>query len=250
MEIKRQKYQGVLNILNFNRHYYYIGISALILIAGTIYFLNWNNPFLWLIIVAFLYGLIMPLLVSAYVYDFSGFYDFKWLKDMQLKDDDRQLNLNINAGFDETSYNIKHILPHSKLQVYDFYNEKEHTEPAIVRARKKSITYPGTKKIESNKIPLKNNTVANVFLISAVHEIRDHEERIAFLKECKRVCIPGGKIIIVEHLRDMPNFFAFSVGFTHFFSKKIWRWCLEKAGFKTISEKKFTPFMSIFECQY
>lgn len=249
MEIKRQKYQGVLNILNFNRHYYYIGISALILIFGLGYFISWYDYIFWLIIMAFLYGLIMPLVVSAYVYDFSGFYDFKWLKDMQLKDDAKLLNLNINAGFDETSYNIKHILPHSKLQVYDFYDEKEHTEPAIVRARKKSIVYPGTKKIESNKIPLEENSVANVFLISAVHEIRDDKERITFLKECKRVCRPGGRIIIVEHLRDIPNFFAFSVGFTHFFSKKVWRSCIKEAGFKTISETKFTPFMSIFECK-
>ena len=36
----------------------------------------------WLIIVAFLYGLIMPLIVSAYVYDFSGYYEFGWLKEI------------------------------------------------------------------------------------------------------------------------------------------------------------------------
>ena len=97
----------------------------------------------------------MPLIVSAYVYDFSGFYNFDWLKKMNLEDNAQNFNLNINAGFDETSYIIKDILPHSKLQVYDFYNVKQHTEPAIIRARKVSLVYPNTKQIATNKIPLR-----------------------------------------------------------------------------------------------
>ncbi|MBN9385471.1 MAG: hypothetical protein J0H74_32255 [Chitinophagaceae bacterium] len=45
-----------------------------------------------------------------------------------------------------------------------------------------------------------------VFLLSAVHEIRSHEEKIFFLKECHRLCTPEGKVIMVEHLRVFPNF--------------------------------------------
>jgi len=62
-----------------------------------------------------------------------------------------------------------------------------------------------------------------VFLLSAVHEIRSNEEKILFLKECHRLCKSGGRIIMVEHLRDFPNFLAFSVGFTHFFSRSVWK---------------------------
>ncbi len=51
----------------------------------------------------------MPLFVSAYVYDFSGFYKFDWLKKLNIEDAADQFNLNINAGFDETSYIIKNI---------------------------------------------------------------------------------------------------------------------------------------------
>ena len=133
MEIKRRKFQGVINILSFNRHFYVFGIVIMIMILGSQYVLNWNKDFFWLVICGFMYGLIMPLIVSAYVYDFSGFYNFDWLKRMNLEDSAQNLNLNINAGFDETSYIIKNVLPYSKLQVYDFYNAKQHTEPAIIR---------------------------------------------------------------------------------------------------------------------
>lgn len=246
MEIKRRNFQGVLNILSFNRHFYVFGFIALTLIIGSSFILNWSNGLYWLVISAFIYGLTMPLLVSAYVYDFSGFYDFDWLKKMKIEDTKDKFNLNINAGFDETSYIIESILPQSNLQVYDFYNAKQHTEPAIIRARKVSLVYPNTQQINSNSIPLNDSSVDNIFLLSAIHEIRKHDEKVQFLKECRRVCKPNGNLIMVEHLRDFPNFIAFTIGFTHFFSKIIWNKAFEEAGFTSFKEKKFTPFMSIF----
>lgn len=248
MEVNRRKFQGVLNILSFNRHFYVFGLIALALIIGSKFVFNWNNGLFWLVICGFVYGLTMPLIVSAYVYDFSGFYNFDWLKKMNLEDSKQKLSLNINAGFDETSYVIKSILPESELQVYDFYNAKQHTEPAIVRARKVSLVYPNTQQIESNSIPLNDSSADNIILVSAIHEIRKQDEKIQFLKECRRVCKSNGNVIMVEHLRDLPNFLAFTIGFTHFFSKATWEKAFKEAGFTSINETKFTPFMSIFKC--
>ena len=248
MEIKRRKFQGVLNILSFNRHFYVFGLAALTLIITSHLVFIWSNLLYWIIVLAFLYGLIMPLIVSAYVYDFSGYYNFNWLKSYNIGDSTTKQILNINAGFDETSFIIKNIFPQSDLKVFDFYNAEQHTEPAIIRARKVSLIYPGTQQIISNSIPLKDNSVDIIFLLSAVHEIRSQEEKVQFLKECYRLCKPNGKVIMVEHLRDFPNFLAFSVGFTHFFSKKAWKKAFEKAGFSSFAETKFTPFMSIFNC--
>jgi SAM-dependent methyltransferase len=248
MEIKRRKFQGVLNILSFNRHFYVFGLMTLALIIISHVIFSWSNLLYWIIVLTFLYGLIMPLIVSAYVYDFSGYYNFDWLKNLNIADSNTKQILNINAGFDETSFIIKNIFPKSDLKVLDFYNAERHTEPAIIRARKVSLIYPDTQQIISNSIPLKDNSVDIIFLLSAVHEIRTQQEKILFLRECHRLCKPNAKVIMVEHLRDFPNFLAFSVGFTHFFSKKTWRKAFEKAGFSSFTETKFTPFMSIFKC--
>ena len=248
MEQKRRKFQGVLNILSFNRHFYVIGLGILAVLFASRWLIQWPDFLFWLIIIAFLYGLTMPLIVSAYVYDFSGYYELNWLKDLVKEDETANLITNINAGFDETSFIIKRKFPNADLKVFDFYNAKRHTEPAIKRARKVSLVFPDTQQINSNGIPLKDNTVDIVFLLSAAHEIRSHEEKVQFLKECHRLCKPAGKVIMVEHLRDFPNFVAFSVGFTHFFSRSTWKNAFEKAGFKTFRETKFTPFMSIFNC--
>lgn len=249
MEITRRKFQGVLNILSFNKHFYVFGFIALAIIVISSFIFTWPFLLFWSVIIAFLYGLIMPLIVSAYVYDFSGYYSFNWLKDFNFSDDENKQILNINAGFDETSFIIKSHFPKSNLQVFDFYNPEKHTEPAIIRARKVSLVYPNTQQINTNKIPLEDNTVDIIFLLSAAHEIRTQAEKIEFLKECHRVCRTDSNVIMIEHLRDFPNFVAFSVGFTHFFSKITWEKAFKKAGFSSFAEKKFTPFMSIFKCQ-
>jgi SAM-dependent methyltransferase len=248
MEVKRRPFQGVLNILSFNRHFYVFGLVMLAILFISYLLFAWPATAFWLIIIAFLYGLIMPLIVSAWVYDFSGYYKFQWLNSV-IRDGERVTQLvNINAGFDETSFIIEDRFPGADLKVFDFYNAKQHTEPAIVRARKVSLVYPNTQQIASHAIPVADNTIDIVFLLSAAHEIRAHEEKVQFLKECHRICKPGGKVIMVEHLRDFPNFLAFSVGFTHFFSRSTWKNAFERAGFSSFRETKFTPFMSVFNC--
>ena len=249
MEIKRRPFQGVLNILSFNRHFYVIGLSVLALIVASQILFHWSTSLLWFVVIAFIYGLIMPLLVSAYVYDFSGYYHFNWLKRLKIPDSNLNQFININAGFDETSFIIKDLFPHSDLKAFDFYNADRHTEMAIVRARRVSLVYPNTRQIASNNIPLDSHSVDLVFLLSAAHEIRSPEEKVTFLSECHRICKPTAKLIMVEHLRDLPNFLAFTVGFTHFFSRKAWIKAFKNSGFTTIEETKFTPFMSVFNCR-
>lgn len=249
METKRRKFQGVLNILSFNRHFYVIGFALLALSVLLKVFFAFPDLLFYLLIAAFVYGLIMPLLVSAYVYDFSGYYTFDWLKKFRLNDSSGNKIININAGFDETSFILKEKFPRSNLRVLDFYDPGLHTEAAIVRARKVSFVYPDTQQISTAHIPLDNNSFDLIFMLSAVHEIRSNREKEVFLAECRRICKPEGSVIMVEHLRDIPNFFAFSVGFTHFFTKRVWRKAFENGGFSSFEETKFTPFMSIFQCR-
>jgi SAM-dependent methyltransferase len=248
MEQERRKFQGVLNILSFNRHFYVFGVAALMIAFASYFLAGWPQVLFWLTVATFLYGLIMPLIVSAYVYDFSGYYNFPWLKTLIPNEKEIKLIANLNAGFDETSFIIKNKFPQADLRVFDFYDAERHTESAIIRARKVSLIYPKTEHVSPDSIPLEDKTVDIVFLLSAAHEIRSHEEKIRFLKECLRMCKPGGKVIMLEHLRDFPNFLAFSVGFTHFFSRRVWKDAFDRAGFSSIHEFKFTPFTSIFEC--
>jgi ubiquinone/menaquinone biosynthesis C-methylase UbiE len=91
-----------------------------------------------------------------------------------------------------------------------------------------------------------DNSADKIFVIFAAHEIRSKQERFEFFKELKRVIKPTGEVFIVEHLRDVPNFLAYNIGFLHFYSKPNWLEIFELTGLSLKSEQKITPFISTF----
>jgi len=130
--------------------------------------------------------------------------------------------------------------------VFDFYNPKDHTEVSIKRARNAYPPYPGTKHVSTVKLPAADHSADFVAAIFAAHEIRKDEERIAFFNELNRMVIPGGKIIVTEHLRDFPNFFAYNVGFFHFLPRATWMKTFHSSGWQIQQELKITPFVTTF----
>lgn len=242
MEIKRKPYQGVLNIIRFNWHFYAV---AGVVISTLIYFNEIFPKQLQYVIVAAIFmtilSIIISLSVSFYIYDVSDLYKLKWLPDSHKKH-----VLTINAGFDETSDLIISKFPLTELTICDFYNSEKHTEVSIERARKAYPPAANTIKVETNCLPFPDNSFDYVFTILAAHEIRRENERIQFFKELSRVTNITGQIYVTEHLRDLNNFMAYSIGFLHFHSKQTWLRTFEKANLSVYNEIKVTPFITTF----
>ncbi len=239
--LNRKPFQGVFNIVRFNWHFY---ILALFLILLIYIFKGFYIKFWQILIFLILLPLIISLLVSYYIYDFKDFYSLKWLEFIEIKNPKNIIN--INAGFDETSQIIENLYPNSNLKVLDFYNPKLNTEISIERARKTYPAYKNTKNVSFSDLPIKHEFSELIFLIFAAHEIRKENERIEFFKELNRILAKKGKIILVEHLRDLPNFLAFNIGFLHFYSKKYWISDIQNANLKITKEHKLTLFTSLF----
>lgn len=242
---ERRSFQGVLNILDFNRHFYFWGVGLLLAVPIIGRLIGLSNKIQMIGILIILIGLLIPLIASVYVYDLANYYQLKWLEKL-LPNLNNEKVANIHAGFDETSVLLKKRFPDLDLISFDFYDPKNHTEAAIIRARKKSLPIQNSQTISTKEIEQQNETYDYIFFLSALHEVRKREEKIAFLLECKRVLKDEGNIVVVEHLRNTPNFIAFHIGFFHFFSKKEWKLCFEKAGLDIITEKNHTPLLTIF----
>lgn len=242
-QIKRSPFQGVTNIVKFNWHFFVIAILAILFsFVGFLFISDYRFYFLILaILVAF--GTFIPLLVSWYVYDLSGFYSLSWLN-IHIPKNGKIVN--IHAGFDETSILLKHKFPESLLQVFDFYNPEFHTEVSIKRARKAYPPYPNTQTIHTSKIPLHQNSIDCIFVIFSAHEIRQHQERIVFFHELNRILNTSGQVVLVEHLRDCWNFLAYNIGFFHFLSLNTWLDTFKKSDFKIVKQKSITPFVKLF----
>lgn len=246
--LKRKPFQGVLNVVKFNWHLYTLACSiAFILLTAPLFLLKDYKVFCILISGFILIPTIISLIVTYYVYDYSKIYNLNFFVNLNIKSTDNLVN--INAGFDEFSILIVDKFKTKNLHVFDFYNPSKHTEISIERARKVSKIHPNTKNIETSKLPLESNSVDYVFLLFAAHEIRNLKERTIFFQEVEKKITPNGKVIILEHLRDLPNFIAYTIGFLHFLSKKEWKKTFLNANLQIQSETKITPFLSLFILQ-
>jgi len=245
MEGLRKPFQGVWNIIRFNWHFYLL--SAFL--ALSIYLLNsfLANPYhaqIDLISILIITVTVVSLSVSFYVYDLSGLYKFNWLNELSISPADKIVN--INAGFDETSALFHHKYPGTQLVVFDFYDPLKHTEVSIKRARKAYPPFQNTRHVTPSNLPLPNDDTDNIFVIFSAHEIRKEDERNLFFNELKRILKHRGKIVVMEHLRDLPNFLAYNIGFFHFIAKPSWLRIFKNAGLEISKEMKITPFVIVF----
>ncbi len=243
--MKRKPFSGVLNIIRFNWHFY--AISVPLLFAGTVASFYISGPAALILLLLCFTGtavIFISLFVSWYIYDNSGLYSLSWLNGLALPAPARIAN--INAGFDETSTLLKDKYPNAALDVYDFYDASKHTEISIERARKAYPPYSGTKSIDTGKAGLPAKYYDMIFLILAVHEIRNNGERAEFFRQLAAALTPEGSIVVVEHQRDFLNFLAFNIGFFHFHSPKTWLNNFKSAGLTVKEINKLTPFLKIY----
>lgn len=245
MEALRKPFEGVYNIVRFNWHFYVLALAAIVLVLLTGLTLS---PALRLIPVTasalIALTLVSSLLISYYIYDCSDLYSLGWLNRIRLPKGSSIVN--IHAGFDESSHLLKHKFPEAELSVLDFYDPVKHTEVSIKRARKAYPAFPGTQTINTSELPLTENSVDLIFLILAAHEIRNEEERLVFFSGLKQALKPGGKIIVTEHLRDLPNFLAYTIGFFHFLPESHWKKAFKDSGLHIEERFRITPFINTF----
>ncbi len=241
----RKPFQGITNIIRFNWHYYLIILTVILLIS--IFKSTLPPPFPQIANAVLLVSIIpvgLSILISIYVYDLSGLYNLKWLDGLGIAKGGTMIH--ITAGFDENSAALQAKFPDPEFHVFNFYDPLKNTEISIRRAIKAYPPFPGTINIDSTRLPLADHVADTVFVLLSAHEIRLDAGRIAFFMELKRVLAPGGKIIVLEHLRDLPNFIAYTIGAFHFFSRAAWKHDFKSANLQLLQEIKITPFMSAF----
>jgi SAM-dependent methyltransferase len=238
----RKPFQGLVNILKFNWHFY--ALAAMVILF--LFLLRNDLPFtipVWFILLPVL-ALVVSLLVSYLIYDASDLYSLNWIEEEDMIRDAELIN--VHAGFDETSALLKRKFPLASLRVFDFYDADKHTEVSIARAREAYPPFPGTEPVSTTQLPVDASSVDLAFCIMSLHEIRSEGERIILLNQITRALKPGGRVYVVEHLRDLNNFLAFTLGFFHFYARPQWLRNFSDAGLRLKKEKKVTRFVSVF----
>jgi len=243
----RRPFQGALQILQFNWPFYAIGLTVIVAAVLFLAFiplpslLKWIG---WMGVALAAFWTVGSLAVSWYVYDYSPLYRWEWLAKLFPQPPNRWANF--HTGLDESTTAICALFPEAAGEVFDFYEPATMSEPSIQRARRWTTPPEPPTPVTIDRVPIEDAKLDVAFVLFAAHEIRDPRRREQFFDELRRLLRPGGRIVLVEHLRDTANFVAFGPGSLHFWPGAEWRRLADHTGLHIAEEFSMTPFVRVF----
>lgn len=243
----RSPWQGMLTVARLNWPFYLTALVAFVVASVVLVFAP--GPGISIVCILALAGciwfLVGSLAVSHLVYDRSDLYRWQWLG-RALPDGKGRSFVFCHTGFDEASASLRELLAPEKWTVLDHFDGARMTEPSIRRARRLFPPTDDTIAAPFDRWPIDSATADVVFGLLAIHELRSEAERIAWFAEARRVLHAGGRVVLVEHVRDFANFVAFGPGFLHFHSRASWRRCGQSAGLRLLDEFRLTAWVRVF----
>lgn len=246
--IPRSRFEGVYRVVRFNWSKYLLGCVSFV--GGIVLFMVAPLPdgakgvlITLLLIVG--WWLVAALSVTHWVYDRSELTRWAWLVRL-LREEHAEPHrwLNVHSGYDETSETLRHLLPGTHGAVLDLYDATIMKEPSVRRARALFPAPAGTVKGEFDAWPFADAEFDTVLLLMAAHEFREAPEREALFAEARRVLANDGRIVMVEHLRDVWNALAFGPGYLHFWPRGEWQRLAAHAKLIVLRESRLTPFVA------
>jgi SAM-dependent methyltransferase len=178
--------------------------------------------------------------VSFYVYDRSELVSGRWIP--PLLDAGVGTWATVHAGLDAEVL-LDGVMPGRCVARLDIFDPAVMTSPSITRARRRTAPTSPATPCRPTALPLADGACDAVVVAFTAHEIRDRSAREAFFGELRRCLRPGGKVLLVEHLRDFANFLAFGPGALHFVARREWLGLASNAGLEVASERRVTPFV-------
>ncbi len=243
----RQGLSGMMTIARFNWPFYVAAMIVLAASVGSLIFVSILPIKLICAVVAAgaAYFIFISLGVSHLIYDCSDLYRWQWLG-RALSGANIHHAIFCHSGFDESSDELRMRLNKVEWLILDHFNETQMTERSIRRARKMFPPTPCTIPSAYHQWPVNAESADVILGLLAIHELRSHQERCAWFSEARRCLRSGGRVVLVEHLRNFANFLAFGPGFLHFHSRKSWQQAWESVAFRLADEFSITPWVRVF----
>lgn len=233
-------------VILFNYQKIILGVIVSSLLFGLSFWINSN---IMIIILRVLSGLIIlniiaSLIASYILYDNSDLYELKKLNG--IIDWQKVKNaILVHASFDPLSIELEEKYSDLNLTVCDIYENRHEHDKGIETSKKIFPPNPKEIKISPNTLPFEDQSQDVILAVTSLHEILDHEQRVLFFKEAKRILKNDGVIIVSEQFRDFTNFIFFNIGAFHFLSEKQWKNAIFSTDLKITSNTKITPFANM-----
>lgn len=245
--MSRLSYQGVLRILRYNGRFFAFSSVLAALLGWAAYskiLAPWASPPAALLASATFAFMASSLAVSHYIYDRSTLNRWDWLVGRLLERP--RAWTSIHAGLDEASPALRRLFPEAAGTVFDVFDPLEMPEPSIAVARRLEAPPEPAKRASIFGLPLADGASDLVVLFFVAHELRRSASRERAFTELARVVAPAGRVLLVEHLRDLMNALAFGPGVFHFLPRREWLRLAATSGLSVEQEVLLTPFVRAF----
>lgn len=183
---------------------------------------------------------LLSLAVSRHIYDRSELRSGQWARALLPPGAGRWAT--VDAGLD-AEVDLDDALPGRCVARLDVYDAAVVTAPSVRRARARTGRRHAALPALPTALPLPDGSCDVVAVVFTAHELRARALREAFFREVRRALSPGGVLLLVEHLRDLPNFLTFGPGFLHFQGRAEWLRVAAAAGLRVAGERRVTPFV-------
>jgi len=176
------------------------------------------------------------LVVTNLVYDRSEYARWDWPRGV-IPHPPRRVAV-LHAGLDNVSANLRGLWPDAEIQVVDFYDATTMTEPAIARAR--------AGRRHGDALDDIRRDLDAAFVVLAAHELRTDVDRASFFRSVGDALAPAGRLVLLEHLRDLQNAAVYGPGALHFLPRSDYITAFGDARLELLEERAMTPFLRLF----
>jgi ubiquinone/menaquinone biosynthesis C-methylase UbiE len=135
--------------------------------------------------------------------------------------------------------------------VVDIFDAEKMPDAALRRAREMEPPLEVGRRVyrrsgKPNALPIPHNWADVVYCSFSLHELQAEADREVIFKEFSRILKPGGKLLIAEHGRDVPNLLAFGPGVFSFFTPATWQRHLTSANLSLTHHERWRGLVHLW----
>lgn len=184
---------------------------------------------------------VWSLAVSFYIYDRSALAGGTWVG--KLVPAGTEAWATIDAGLD-AEVDLDASMPGHCIARLDIYDGNVVGRGSVERARARTPRQHVAKRCSATALALPDASCDVVAVVFTAHEVQTADDRDRFFREIGRTLRVGGRVVLVEHHRDLPNFLAFGPGFFHFLPRGEWLRVARAAGMIVRESMHVTPWVT------
>jgi SAM-dependent methyltransferase len=180
-------------------------------------------------------------LTTWWVFGASARHRWDWVEDAAGR---ANRWLNLTTGFDDSTPTLRQRLG-GEGRALDVFDPMKDHEPALQRARDRFP--PAGRPVAATLLDdaIEAASADAVLMLMSAHEAHG-PDRVELFRSAARALTPDGRLVVVEHLRDLANSLAFGPGAWHFSTRTEWLAVAEAAGLALTIETRLSPFVAGF----